>query len=160
MIIISRLFSFFCLMTYQPSWFYTATVFLQSYLLKSILRYFIHKRREKGVHAFPKRISPKVKIIAHLEFELTYYDFIVQLFNHNATETSLWVLCDVICLYTIFLTFENLPNEMGWAKKERKKKKKCGTSSLWYPMNAATCMWWLIKDKRVANTQKTVIPRL
>ena len=31
-------------------------------------------RRDKGIHIFPKSISPKVNIIAWLEFELAYYD--------------------------------------------------------------------------------------
>ena len=34
---------------------------------------------------FPKSISPKVNVIARLEFELAYYDVIVQHFSHYAT---------------------------------------------------------------------------
>ena len=33
--------------------------------------------RDKGVHTFPKGISPKVIVIAWLEFELSYYDDVV-----------------------------------------------------------------------------------
>ena len=41
----------------------------------------------EGVYIFPKSISPKVKIIAQLEFKFTYYNVIVQLFSHFTTET-------------------------------------------------------------------------
>ena len=40
---------------------------------------------DKWVHTFPKGISPKVNVIARLEFELATYDVAVQL----ATETHL-----------------------------------------------------------------------
>ena len=36
----------------------------------------------KGVHAFPKGISPKVNIIARLEFELANFEVAVQRVNH------------------------------------------------------------------------------
>ena len=39
----------------------------------------------------PRGISPKVNIIAQLEFELTYYDIVVQHVNHYATETLPYV---------------------------------------------------------------------
>ena len=29
-------------------------------------------------HAFPKGISPKMNVVARLEFEITYYDVLVQ----------------------------------------------------------------------------------
>ena len=38
-----------------------------------------------GVYTFPKGISPKVNVIAWLEFELAYYDVKVQHVNHYAT---------------------------------------------------------------------------
>ena len=31
----------------------------------------------RGVHAFPKSLSPRVNVIAWLEFELTHYDVAV-----------------------------------------------------------------------------------
>ena len=34
--------------------------------------------RDKGVHSFPKGISPKVNTIAWLEFEHGYYDVAAQ----------------------------------------------------------------------------------
>ena len=41
---------------------------------------------DKRVHAFPQGINLKVNIIAGLEFELTYFETIVQQFSHNATD--------------------------------------------------------------------------
>ena len=37
--------------------------------------------RDKGVHAFPKSINPKVNIIVWLEFELSYFEVTVQHIN-------------------------------------------------------------------------------
>ena len=37
-----------------------------------------------GVHAFPKRISPKVNVIAGLELKLVDCDVTVQHVSHNA----------------------------------------------------------------------------
>ena len=37
---------------------------------------------------FPYGIYPKVNVIARLEFELDYYDSVVQRFNYNTTGTS------------------------------------------------------------------------
>ena len=49
---------------------------------------------DKGVHTFLKGISPKVNVIAQLEFELCYFEVSVQYFNHYATETpSSWKGC-------------------------------------------------------------------
>ena len=42
---------------------------------------------DKGVHTFPKDISPKMNVIAWLEFELIYFEVAVQHFNHYATGT-------------------------------------------------------------------------
>ena len=41
---------------------------------------------DKGVHAFPKGICPKVNIIAWLGFELAYYDSVDHRFNHYTTK--------------------------------------------------------------------------
>ena len=43
--------------------------------------------RDLNVHVFPKDISPKVNVIAQLEFELTYYDNTVQNISHYAMRT-------------------------------------------------------------------------
>ena len=45
-------------------------------------------RRYKGVHTFPKGISPKVKVnvVAALEFDLAYFVVEVQHFSNNNTE--------------------------------------------------------------------------
>ena len=40
---------------------------------------------DKGVHTFPNSICVKVNKIAELEFELAYYDSVVQRFNHYTT---------------------------------------------------------------------------
>ena len=40
------------------------------------------------VHAFSKSISLKVNVIALLDFELTYYDVIVQYVSQNATKAT------------------------------------------------------------------------
>ena len=42
----------------------------------------------KGVHTFPKSISPKVNIRVQLEFKLTYFKAIVQHFSHYTMGTS------------------------------------------------------------------------
>ena len=39
------------------------------------------------VHTFPKCISPKVNVIAWLEFDLDYIEVAVQYFNHYVTGT-------------------------------------------------------------------------
>ena len=49
--------------------------------------YLTHSRKDKKVYAFPESISLKVNLIARLEFELAYYDVVVQHVNHNTTET-------------------------------------------------------------------------
>ena len=49
--------------------------------------YLTHNWEDKGVHAFPKGICPKVSVIARLEFELAYLDFAVHHFNHCTTRT-------------------------------------------------------------------------
>ena len=42
---------------------------------------------DKGLHTFPIGISPKVNVVAGLEFELAYYDVTVQHFSHYHTVT-------------------------------------------------------------------------
>ena len=44
----------------------------------------------KGVHPFPKGISQKVIVIMWTEFELAYYDVIVQHVCYSDTETLLF----------------------------------------------------------------------
>ena len=43
----------------------------------------------KRVHTFSKGISPKVNVVAWLEFELAYYDVVVWNVSHYATVTLL-----------------------------------------------------------------------
>ena len=50
------------------------------------LYYLTHWLWNKGVHAFPKGISPKVKVWAWLKFDLSYYDLTVQHISRYATE--------------------------------------------------------------------------
>ena len=55
---------------------------------KEQYRYYLtHSWKDKGVHAFPQDICPKENVIAQLEYELTYYDFVVHRFNHYTTRT-------------------------------------------------------------------------
>ena len=49
--------------------------------------YLTHSWEDKGVHTFPKGICPKGNVIARLEYELAYYDFAVNRFNHYTTRT-------------------------------------------------------------------------
>ena len=51
----------------------------------------------KGVHAFPKGINTKGNVIARLEFELTYYDVVVQYTTYYATGTPPVLLTNVFC---------------------------------------------------------------
>ena len=46
----------------------------------------------KGVHAFPKHINLKVKVIARPEFEQAYCKASIQHFSHCATGTPLNVI--------------------------------------------------------------------
>ena len=39
------------------------------------------------IRIFPKGFSPKVNIIALLEFELSYYDIVVQYISHSISAT-------------------------------------------------------------------------
>ena len=51
------------------------------YLMPKQLWYYLTYRWEdKGVHTFPKGISPKVNVIVRLEYELAYYDSAVHRF--------------------------------------------------------------------------------
>ena len=38
--------------------------------------------RDKGVHTFPKSISPKVNVIVLLELKLAYFEAVVQHFSY------------------------------------------------------------------------------
>ena len=49
--------------------------------------YLTRKWEDKGVHAFPNGICPKVNVIARLVYELAYYDSAVHRFNHYTTRT-------------------------------------------------------------------------
>ena len=59
----------------------------------------------KGIHTFPKRICPKVNLIARREFELTYYDSAGDRFNHytmmtpRLTVNKTIIICKYRCLY-------------------------------------------------------------
>ena len=43
--------------------------------------------RDKEVHTFLSGIGSKVKVIAQVEIELTYYDVTIQHFSHYATQS-------------------------------------------------------------------------
>ena len=42
------------------------------------------------IHTFPKGISPKVNVIALLEFELAYYDVAVQHISHGDSQYNVY----------------------------------------------------------------------
>ena len=46
------------------------------------------------IHAFPKGISPKVNVLARLEFELAYYDVKLKHVRHNTMENPINRLID------------------------------------------------------------------
>ena len=74
-------------MAYLPSW-----AFLMSKLplyKNSSGSISCRAERDKRFHAFSKSISPKVNVIAQLEFELAYFKVAVQHSSHYATETPL-----------------------------------------------------------------------
>ena len=58
--------------------------------------YFTHCCWDLRVHAFPKSMSPKVKVIARLELELAYFMAAVEHVKHHATRTFLPVQ-DIRC---------------------------------------------------------------
>ena len=43
----------------------------------------IHRKTNQPTKSFPKIISPKVNVIARVEFELAYYDVVVQHISHH-----------------------------------------------------------------------------
>ena len=43
---------------------------------------------DKRVYTFPKGISPKVNVIAQLEFELAYFEAAVQRYSHYAIRVN------------------------------------------------------------------------
>ena len=45
--------------------------------------------RDKGIHIFSEVISPKIKVMPRLEFELTYYKVIIQNISHYTMGTPL-----------------------------------------------------------------------
>ena len=49
--------------------------------------YLTHSWEDKGVHTFPKGMSPKGKEIVQLEFELVYYNVTVQHISHYIMRT-------------------------------------------------------------------------
>ena len=71
-------------MQYQPSWVFNAKAIILEEQQWCYLTY------SWEVHAFPMGISPKVNVIANLEFEFTNYDSAVQRFNQYITKTPQW----------------------------------------------------------------------
>ena len=72
-------------MSYQPSW----VIWCQSHpCRRTEMILFNPKLRDKGVHSFPKGISPKVYVIAWLEFEFTNFE--ATIFNYLALGLPNW----------------------------------------------------------------------
>ena len=62
--------------------------------------YLTYSWKDKGVHTFPKGISPKVNVVAQLEFELANYDSAVHRLNHYTTRNENFVcVCVCVCVY-------------------------------------------------------------
>ena len=49
--------------------------------------YLTHNWGNKGVHTFPKDVSPKVKVTSRPKFKLVYFKVAIQLGSHYSTET-------------------------------------------------------------------------
>ena len=87
---------FVCVRAFQPLWViqcqnhhcWKTVMVLFNQLLGESIRQFI---------SFPKVISPKVNVIARLEFELAYYDIAVKCISHNTTRIVI-----LICYLTLF----------------------------------------------------------
>ena len=75
-----------------------------------------HCWRDEGVHTFPKGISPKMKPVARLEFELAYYDVVVLNVSCHAMGTPL--RCFV--MLTISKNRLELPKCAPWYKNTAK----------------------------------------
>ena len=62
--------------------------------------YIIHTKELKRVHTFSLNISPKVNVIAGLEFELGYNNLTFLHSNHNAMRTSLMKIVRMhVCVF-------------------------------------------------------------
>ena len=48
--------------------------------------YLTHSWWDKGVHTFPKGISPNVNVIVRLEFEVAYLEVAVNYFSHDTMQ--------------------------------------------------------------------------
>ena len=55
---------------------------------KQYYYYLIHGWEDNGVLTFLKGISPKLNVIAWLQFERTYFEMSVQYFSHDAMGNS------------------------------------------------------------------------
>ena len=65
-------------------------------LVEQHQRYYLTDNwRDKRVHAFPKSISPKVNVIARLEFELAYSEVAILNVNHYTTESLVYFRMEV-----------------------------------------------------------------
>ena len=63
--------------------------------------YWTHSGGNKGVHAFPKSINPKVNVIAKLKFELAYIDTAVEHFSYDTFFYSLYLF--IYLLFDLWL---------------------------------------------------------
>ena len=68
-------------MIYQLS----RVIWCQNHPNRKILCYQTQNLEDEGVHTFPKGISPKVNVIAQMEFDITRYDIAGQYVSHYAT---------------------------------------------------------------------------
>ena len=56
---------------------------------------FNSRQGDKEIHNFPKGISPKLNIMARLEFELAYYEVAVQHDRLKAKENLPFIFADI-----------------------------------------------------------------
>ena len=81
-------FIYTCYMFYRYEHYTSISPVSHMALIVNMIHYWTRCLKDKGAHYFPKVISPKVNVIARLEFELAYYNASVQKIIHYATGTA------------------------------------------------------------------------
>ena len=94
-------------MAYQPSWVFNAKAILEE---EQLWYYLTHSWMKKEFHTSSKDISPKVNVIARLEFELGYYEAAVKPLRHGLSLVS-W---NHITVSKKWLTQKKTPEIVTW----------------------------------------------
>ena len=71
-----------------------------------------HDSGDKKIHIFLDGTSPKINVIARLEFELSDYDVTVQYISYYATEILLLLIIIIIITTTTTTTTINVPLQL------------------------------------------------